>query len=199
MLRTIPKLCLSVVVGVLAIGIMHCQEQAPRDAHKQSNPTSAQQERGMKNKIYSGSIPEQLDIRLQRRETTPLPPGTWLRFQAINRGKNPRHNYRWILYEDGKLFFTAHSGDTSDWQTPFDIGWPATPSQNLARQRVDEVKKRLDEADFFAQSPYQVDNTVEDGGFYIVTARLDSREHEVIYEAIYPPLVEFLKTIAPPK
>src|SRR5690606_35034612 len=96
---------------------------------------------------------------------------------------------------DGRWFLAWHSGDTSDWQTPFDTDLPPTATKQLPGAVVNEVKKQLQSADFSTQSPYQVDQTVEDGSFYIVTARIDGKVHEVIYEGVYPALVEFLDTI----
>lgn len=143
----------------------------------------------------SGPMPELTDVRLQRRDTDPLPPDALLKFQAINRGKDPSYNYRWLLYSDGRWFLAWHSGDTSDWQTPFDTDLPPTATKQLPGAVVSEVKKQLQSANFAAQPPYQVDQTVEDGSFYVVTARLDGQVHEVIYEGVYPALIEFLETM----
>lgn len=150
----------------------------------------------MKEGTYSGPIPDQLDVRLQRRDTSPLPPNALLRFQVIGRGKNPANNYRWVLYEDGKWFLAWHSGDTSgDWQIPFDTNLPSAPTKQLKANVVKDVKKQLQQANFPTQAPYQADQTVENGSFYVVTARLDGKVHEVIYESVYPPLVDFLASI----
>lgn len=62
-----------------------------------------------------------LDVRLQRRDTSPLPEGAWLRFQAINRGKDPSYNYRWLLYENGL------------WSMPGILAIPATGKPLLIR------------------------------------------------------------------
>jgi hypothetical protein len=150
---------------------------------------------------YFGPIPDDLDIRVQRRDVQPLPPGALVKFQVISRGKNPQYNYRWILYADGTWYLAWHSGDSSDWQTPFDTEIPAEPTGRLPNNVVDQVRQHLQEADFWNQPPYQADETVEDGAFYIVTARKNGSQgngavHEVIYEAVYPPLVAFLDTLA---
>lgn len=151
----------------------------------------------MKEGTYVGPIPDQLDVRLQRRDTDPLPPDALIKFQAIGRGKDPSYNYRWLLYTDGRWFLAWHSGDTSgDWQTPFDTPLPVSPTKQLKANVVNDIKKQLQKANFLAQPPYQADQTVEDGTFYVVTAQMDGQTHEVIYEGVYPPLVEFLETIA---
>jgi hypothetical protein len=156
--------------------------------------TPGQGEEGMSEGTYSGAIPDQLDVRLERRDREPLPAGALVKFQAIGRGKSPEFNYRWLLYEDGRWFLAWHSGDTSDWQTPFDTDLPASPTKNLGSKVVKEVKKQLQQANFSSQPPYQADKTVEDGSFYVVTARVDDQVHEVIYEAVYPPLVAYLES-----
>ncbi|HEX9989654.1 MAG TPA: hypothetical protein VGE45_14420 [Chloroflexia bacterium] len=159
---------------------------------------SPTEEDAMKKRVTSGSIPGDLDPRLERRDTSPLPPEALVRFQLINRGKNPRPNYRWVLYEDGRLFLARHSGDTSgDYRTPFDTELPAKPTEVLSPDAVNEVKEQLDQARFLGQAPYYLDPTVDDGGSYVVTARINGKVHEVIYEAYSPPLVKFLSTIAP--
>lgn len=150
----------------------------------------------MKEGISSGPIPDKLDVRLERRDTTPLPPNALIRFQTINRGKSPALNYRWILYEDGRLFLARHSGDTSgDYRTPFDTELPSDATKQLESNVVKNVKEHLKQANFLEQAPYQLDNSVDDGGSYVVTARINGKVNEVIYEAVSPPLVDFLRTI----
>jgi hypothetical protein len=144
------------------------------------------------NETTAGPIPEDIDIRLLRRDTEPLPVGAILKFQSIARGKNPANNYRWLLYDDGRWFLALHSGDTSDWQTPFDTELPASPTRTLPRNVLREVRKQLQQANLPGQQPYQADPNVEDGSYYVVTARIDGEEVEVIYDALYPPLVEYL-------
>jgi len=136
-----------------------------------------------------------LDVRLQRRDTSPLPEGIWLRFQAINRGKDPSYNYRWQLHEDGRWFNAWHSGDTSDWQTPFDTPLPDQPTAELPATLMHQIREQLSLAQFMTQPPFQQDKTVEDGSYYIVTAQSDGQTHEVIYNAVSPPPVPFLEKI----
>lgn len=151
----------------------------------------------MEKGITAGALPDDLDERLTRRDTTPLPAGALLRLQVINRGKNPIPNYRWLLYDDGRLFLARHSGDTSDPRTPFDTPLPDRPTRTLDQARVEQVRQRLAADGFSRQPPYQADPRVDDGAFTVVTARLDGGVHEVIYDAYAPPLVEFLKGLTP--
>lgn len=144
----------------------------------------------------SGSVPENLDVRLDRRDKSRLPSDALVRFQVISRGKNPAHNYRWVLYNDGRLFYAKHSGDTSgDYRDPFDTDLPAKPTKTMDEKEVNEVRSQLKKADFADQDSYQVDPSVEDGSFYVVTARTNGRAHEVIYDGVRPPLVTYLLTI----
>ena len=141
----------------------------------------------------SGELPARLDVRLERRDRNPLPPEALLKFQVINRGKDPTYNYRWVLYLDGRWFLAKHSGDTSDWQTPFDTELPITPTKTLKAEAINEVTQQLRQADFLTSAPYWLNNSVEDGTFYVVTAQLDGKMHEVIYEAASTPLTDFLE------
>jgi hypothetical protein len=154
-------------------------------------------ETSVSSETTAGPIPENLDIRLQRRDTEPLPAGALVRFQVISRAKNPSNNYRWLLYEDGRWFMAWHSGDTSgDLDVPLDTELPSTPTQTLPGNVMDEIGQKLNEADLPGQQPYQADPTVEGGSYYVVTARVDGREYEVIYDALYPPLVEYFDMLA---
>lgn len=159
------------------------------------SPSPAQGAVSMDRRMRAGPVPSELNVRLQRRDTTPLPSGALVKFQQISRGLDPRYNYRWVLYDDGRWFLARHSNDESDWQTPFDTELPTSPTKRLSANVVDQVKAELRKASFLTEQPYQEDPTVEDGSYFIVTARLDGNEHEVIYNAVYSPLVKFLRTI----
>lgn len=142
--------------------------------------------------VWSGPIPPDFEMT---RDTDPLPPDALVKFQWINRGPNPRYNYRWVLYGDGRLFLARHSGRVDRYTGPFDIPLPAAPTKTLPASLVRQVEQQLRKADFLHQPPYQARPKVEDGTFYVVTARLDGTVHEVIYEAYAPSLVAFLERI----
>ena len=146
----------------------------------------------MREVTYSGPVPEQLDVRLERRDTSPLPPQALVRFQMITRSKRAYLNYRWVLYEDGRWFLARHSPEVDDWQVPFDTDLPSKPTGRLPAKVVDEVKKRLGETKFLDQPPYLANRSVKDGDFFVVTARSEGRVQEVIYEAVSPPPVDYL-------
>ncbi|MCL4869975.1 MAG: hypothetical protein KJ063_13495 [Anaerolineae bacterium] len=135
------------------------------------------------------------DTRLQRRIISPLPEGVLLRFQAINRGKDPSYNYYWQLHEDGRWFHVWHSGDTTEWQTPFDTPLPDEPTTIFPEPVMHQIREQLVEAQLMDQPRYQQDATVEDGSYYVVTARQNEQVYEIIYEAVSPPLVAFLEKL----
>jgi hypothetical protein len=148
----------------------------------------------MREVTYSGPIPEHLDVRLERRDTSPLPPDALVKFQMISRSKRSYLNYRWVLYEDGRWFLARHSGADIDWQIPFDTDLPSTPTRRLPARVVDRVRKQLQDNEFLDQPPYLANKLVKDGDFFVVTARSEGRVHEVIYEAVSPPPVDYLAT-----
>ncbi len=148
----------------------------------------------MKNPFLARRLPHNLDPRLKRRDTTPLAEGALVRFQLISRAKNPGRNYRWVLYEDGRWFLARHSGQVVSAEIPFDTELPAQPTSTLSAAVVATTRKLLEAEDFLRQPPYQAE-AVKDGSFYVVTARLSGRVHEVIYEAVSNPLTTYLRAI----
>lgn len=141
----------------------------------------------------TGPGPGQLDIHLERRDTRALAPGALVRFQVISRSFRPTHNYRWLLYTDGRWFLARHSPYIVDPDAPFDTELPRRPTRRLAQALVREVLGQLEAADFLNQAPYQADERTEDGSFYVITARLGEQVHEVIYNGVYSPLIEYLE------
>jgi hypothetical protein len=141
----------------------------------------------------SDTIPDDLDVRLQRRITSPLPDGVVVRFQHFNRGPDPRVNYWWELSSSGEVHLARHSPDTSDPDTPFDTPLPDDPVAVLDEAAIEEVRAALDASGFATQPSYQLLAGVEDGAFNVVTARLPGGEvREVIYEGASPPPVDTL-------
>jgi len=138
---------------------------------------------------YSGPLPAEIDPRLERRDVSPLPADVLIRVQAINRGKNPQHNQRFMITRSGDVFAAGHSGDTSDWQTPFDQPFPSVPARRLEPERLHALRALL-ESGFAAEPAYTADQTVEDGLFLVITARTGAGTHEAIYEAVQPSLVK---------
>jgi hypothetical protein len=145
--------------------------------------------------VRSGPIPNNLDSRLAYRDTKPLPADALIRFQSINRGKNQTDNYRWVLYPDGRWFLAANSGADLAKNTLFDTELPTTPTATLPADLVAKIHKALLDAKFATLPPYFVNPTVDDGGYDVITARIDGNVHEIIYEAYQPPFVELLADV----
>jgi hypothetical protein len=142
--------------------------------------------------IVKGPLPKQLPDRMKLRDQRPLPDGALLRFQQMSRGRSPAYNRRWVLFSDGRVYYDRHRGNERDWSSPFKEDLRPKADTNISPESVKAVESWLREADFFDEPPYQVDHGVRDGDNFFVTARLDDRLHEVIYAAVYPPLVENL-------
>lgn len=140
----------------------------------------------------TGPIPANLKDWLEKWDSIALPPEVLLKFQVVSRGPDQSGNYRWLLYEDGRWFMVRHSGDKSRREPPFDRDLPDRPTAQLPAEVIFEVKAQLQAANFLAEPAYQVDRGVRGGSLYIITARIDGKIHRVIYDAAYPPLVEFL-------
>lgn len=149
----------------------------------------------MPSAIQSGAIPDTLDPRLQNRDSEPLPAGALIKYQRINRGKNPRNNYRWVLYPDGRWFLATNSSADLARDMPFDGELPKQPTKTLPDDLVQQIRKALVEAKLDRLPPYAVNPTVEDGTFDVITARIDGKIYEVIYEAYQPPLIELLADV----
>lgn len=128
------------------------------------------------------TVPEQLDERVERRDRSELGAKTVLRYQRIGLEKSPAKNLRWELDEDGSVRIARHSGETNDWQNPFDTDLPSDPTGTVGRERVEQVRRALAEAAFESQPPYQVGKAAKGGRVEVVTARTDGGVHEVIYE-----------------
>lgn len=142
--------------------------------------------------IKKGPLPKRLPPRLEQRDIRPLPLQALIRLQQISRGKNPSNNFRWLLFLDGRVYYDVHHGGESDWSSPFADDLAAEPLQTLAAETVASVEDWLRQEDFLNEPPYQVDDSVRGGDIFVVTARLDDRLHEVIYAAVYPPLIDNL-------
>jgi hypothetical protein len=142
----------------------------------------------------AGPLPEGAED--WERDNDPLPATALVKFQSLARGPNVAGNYRWVLHDDGRLFVARNSADAAATGAVFDTALPATPTKTLPPATVKAVEQRLRDAKFATQPPYQANPSTQDGSWYIVTARLDGKLHEVIYDAYYPALVTYLDEIA---
>ncbi len=145
--------------------------------------------------LVEGEVPATIDDRVKRRDTSPLPDGAWLRFQAISRSPDPRTNHRWVLHDDGSLFLAWHSRD-SEGDAPYDTELPSEPTTVLDAPVVDELRALVDEQGVASSAPFVQSPDVEGGMWRIVTVRSgDGRVHEVIYDRVKNPLLERLQQV----
>ncbi len=146
----------------------------------------------MSSAVKKGALPKRMPPKLEQRDKRPLPPGALLRLQQISRGKSPTANFRWQLYFAGRVYHDTNHGSDSDWGSPFRDDLAPEPTQFLATEIVVSVEEWLRQEDFLNEPPYQIDEGVRGGDTFVVTARLDEQLHEVIYAAVYPPLIDNL-------
>jgi len=124
-----------------------------------------------------------------------LPEGALLLFRVFC--PDARSNYRWLLYEDGRLFMNEHTWE-GDPAKAFDVDWAAEPTRTADAAFVKQVRQQLAGADFFAQPPYQRYKAYDSGRTYAVTTRRDGATHEVVYRYFQSDLVKFLAAVDNP-
>ncbi len=141
---------------------------------------------------HTGPVPDGVARLLAARDTRPLPAGALVRVQVISRGLTGGYNYRWLLYADGRLFLARN--DPEKWVPGilFNTEYPADPAGRVGPKAVAKLQQQFQKAAFFEQPSYQANPRVEDGSYMVVTARMGDREHEIIYNAVSSPLVEYL-------
>lgn len=194
-----------------------CQSQAPSriitqqeqlwDKSDLTNPNSTIQAENQSQQYQTEDIemtqietfdqlPDNYDPRITTILSDPMPEGVLLSFYYIVASKNPRPNYRWELHRNGQLFLVRHSGQNPSFEVPFDRPLPSQPSQQLSDTDIQNLYAQLEQASFFDQPKLQKRTNVEGGSYVIVRARCDDTFHEVVYENIEDPLVEYLYSIA---
>ena len=142
-------------------------------------------------------MPASLDARLAGRDTTPLPAGVLLRFQAISRAPDPRSNHRWLLHDDRRLYLAFHSDD-SEGAAPFDTDYPDDATTSLDVAEVSELLDAvLDDGRFATLDPFQQGAPTAEGGMWrIVTARLDDGSvYEVVYDRVSNAMLDRLQRV----
>jgi YD repeat-containing protein len=145
--------------------------------------------------MTEGEVPATIDDRVKRRDTSPLPDGAWLRFQAIARAPDPRTNHRWVLYDDGRLYLAWHSRD-SEGDAPFDTDLPDEPTVVLDGATVSELRALVDAGGVASSPPFVQAPDVEGGMWRVVTVRSpDGTVHEVIYDRAGNPMLDRLQKV----
>lgn len=132
-----------------------------------------------------------------KRDRTPLPDDAWIKFQSIRLGPGISSNYRFLIMQDGRLFYSANRRDEPEDRTIiYNTPMPELPTRTLSPETMDEIRDRLEETDFFSQAVFQR-NLVRDGGLRIVSIRKLDIVHEVWYVNVHNALTDYLRTIGP--
>ena len=139
-------------------------------------------------------LPQPYDYRMETILSEPSPESTIVSFFYVA-FRDPRPNYRWELHQDGQLFFVRHSGQNIS-DVPFDRPLPLQPTKVLSSAEIQALYSQLEQADFFEQPKYQRRPRVEGGGYVLVRARRGDTFHEVVYENVEGPLVQYLYSLA---
>lgn len=129
-------------------------------------------------------------------ETAPLTDGTLLRYQYIALAPTVATNFRYVLHDDGRLYFAQNSSAPNDpiYNTPL----PSEPTRTLSESELAAVNAALDAVDFFNQ-PALVSVKARGGALMVVAARRGDMVHEVWYENGNNPLLELLHGLALPE
>ncbi|HEY9650705.1 MAG TPA: hypothetical protein V6C95_08585 [Coleofasciculaceae cyanobacterium] len=141
-------------------------------------------------------LPENYDSRLSDILRQQIPDDVIVSFYYISAAKDYSPNYRWELHTDGRLFLIHHSGKNISFDVTFDRPLPVKPTKILTNDQIQALYSQLEQARFFQQPQFQKRLNVEGGSCVIVRVRRDNRFHEVVYENVESPLVEYLYSIA---
>ncbi len=144
-----------------------------------------------------GKIPAGMDRNLDQRDRTPLTDGMCLKFQSISMMPGIAKNFRYMIRNDGALFYAANSDEyPEDRRQIFNHGLPDEPTRMLPMGMLEKINDVLEAVGFFSQEPYQA-TSARDGTLNIVTARKGENIHEVWYLNVASPLIDFLTSISP--
>ncbi len=140
-------------------------------------------------------LPANYDPRLTAIFRDSVPVDVLVSFYAMAAGKNPGNNYRWQLYQDGRLFAIHHSGKNVLYDVTFDRPLPKKPTKILPQNKILELYAQFDHVDFFHQPKLQRRPNVYDGGYVIVRVRRGEEFNEVVYQNVGGKLEEYLCSI----
>lgn len=137
-----------------------------------------------------GPAPDPFPDRLEGVVGEPLPPGALLRLAVVARGKWVDTNHFAVLEPDGRLFVAFHDDEGPD--VPGVDELPPEPTHVVPPDEVDRIVQLLRDEGFVAEDGYQA-AVVEDGEYLALRARIDDREHEVVYEGLSTPAIDLLR------
>lgn len=184
---------------LLALLIFGCQKGFSKSPQIRSEDEKARGELEMGQIETFDRLPNEYDSRLNAILSEPLSPDIAVSFYSLAVSKNPKSNYRWELYKDGRLFVTYHSGTNLTYEEPFDQPLPTKPTKTLTDSEVNTLYQQLERARFFEQPELQ--RTRAKGGSFIIlrARRFDADEdgmiHEVVYQNVESSLINYLFTI----
>ena len=93
--------------------------------------------------------------------------------------------------EDGRWFLQRNEGQV-DGAALSDQSLPVTPTSTLPAEQVEAIKRQLVAANFAALAPYQEEEKVKGGNYYVVS----STENQVIYVAVRSEFIDLLRDVA---
>jgi hypothetical protein len=140
-------------------------------------------------------VPRDYDPRLTAILQEPVPDDVLVRFYYMAASKNPSANYRWDLHRDGRLFWVRHSGKDVTYENTFDRPLPKKPSRVLTEVEMCALEGQVERAGFFEQPGWQKPSLSRGGAYVVVRARRGDQIHDVIYENIENPFVEYLYSL----
>lgn len=140
-------------------------------------------------------LPHGYDPRLAAVLSEEVPDDVLVSFYYMNASPDPSANYRWELHRDGRLFYVEHSGKNITFENTFDRPLPKRPTKRLTDGDIRALYDQFDRADFFRQPGLQRPSPTEGGVYVVVRARRGDKVHDVVYENLEPPLVNYLYSI----
>ena len=147
----------------------------------------------------TGEIPMALLRDLAMRDSDPLLPNDFLRFQHISIDPDIDQNFRFVLTHEGSLFYAKNSAEPPiDPMAVYNVAMPDEVSAELGTATIALVEQHLAEVEFFSLPPYIAEENARGGSVMIVTARnQDGEPHEVWFRSVNNELTDYLYNLSP--
>ena len=185
---------LAAMLLILATGA-HGQGPGLGNCGKAQREASQHQEQPMANIETFAFVPPDCDPRILSLLREPVPKDVIVRFYYMAASKSPRANYRWDLHSNGQLFVARHSGTNLTMENTFDRPLPKTPTKRVTQDDIRSLYDQLERADFFNQPGLQRPAPTEGGAYVVVRVRRSDQVHDVVYENIESPLIQYLYAV----
>jgi len=130
-------------------------------------------------------------------DTSPLPATALVRYQVISHGPRCAGNYRFLMHQDGRLFFQQNkSGGNCGRGKPFDEPFAAEPTKTMPAEWVAELKKLIVQQGFFdLAAGYRATREGRGGAMEIMDVSLDGKTHRVVIQRLGHPAVEAISEL----